>query len=450
MPRYDIVGFLKNNGPSTPIQVAQYFKISSIFASAFLSSAVSSGEVKITHLKIGGGSPLYYLPEHKSQLQNFISKLNQKDRQACELLKEQTILEDRTQSPIIRVSLRSIKDFAIPFNASINNEQVLFWKWFLVSDSEAEQLVLQRNSSKQNTDRAQTTIQTNQKLSESSQNQNTPVSSQTQENSKLSSSLNQKDKINQSTQSSQLSNSSASPSKNLHSESQNEQTQKQSTPHSSPSSNSSVLGQKASEQAPSKVIPSSGAVQPKQNHDNPEVTPHQTVKNQDSSIQNRPLSSQKPSQTQAVDKEKQNKMISIAVSSVPSQSQNTHDNTSKYIEKTYQITDGSYFDEACKSSFDKKLQNLFSQKNITVITYYAQKRSSDKFLKIKVPTSVGSAVFICKALAKKTINEGDIAFAVVESYFLKTSLLIVYSGKLTKKAQLYKETLFNDVQFIKI
>jgi len=62
-------------------------------------------------------------------LENFISYLSPKEREACELLKEKRFLNDSEQHPAIRVALRSLKDFAI----QIRNSDRLFWRYFLES-----------------------------------------------------------------------------------------------------------------------------------------------------------------------------------------------------------------------------------------------------------------------------------------------------------------------------
>jgi hypothetical protein len=126
-----IVKFLSEKGPSLPVQVAKYMGLNSIFASAFLSEMASDGMIKISDMKVGG-SPLYYLPDKFPLLENFITSLGSKEREACQLLKEKQILEDISQSPAIRVALRSIKDFAIPFK----KDEKVFWRYFLISEDD--------------------------------------------------------------------------------------------------------------------------------------------------------------------------------------------------------------------------------------------------------------------------------------------------------------------------
>ena len=102
MSEQEIVSFLKENGPSTPAQLAKRINTSLLFASAMLGEVSSKGVVKISNLKIGGGSPLYYLKEHGDQLVNFADKLGLKEKDAYTLIKD---LGLAPQNGVVRVSM---------------------------------------------------------------------------------------------------------------------------------------------------------------------------------------------------------------------------------------------------------------------------------------------------------------------------------------------------------
>lgn len=140
MSEQKIIEFLTNNGPSNPAQVGKFLGVQLLFASAMLSEAASKGNVKITKMKIGS-SPLYYLDKNKDMLINFKDKLNSKDRIALELLEKKGVIRDSSVEPITRVSLREIKDFAIPLNIVKGNKNEVFWKWYLLSDQEATEKI---------------------------------------------------------------------------------------------------------------------------------------------------------------------------------------------------------------------------------------------------------------------------------------------------------------------
>ncbi|MCB9358522.1 hypothetical protein H6503_01200 [Candidatus Woesearchaeota archaeon] len=141
MSEQKIVSFLKENGPSTPAKLAKHLGISQLFASAMLGEVASKGAVKISSLKIGGGSPLYYLKEDAEKLQIFANNLNSKDKQAFELLRNEKVLRDIKQTPIVRISLRTIKDFAIPLTIIRDKQKETFWKWYMLDDKDAEGVI---------------------------------------------------------------------------------------------------------------------------------------------------------------------------------------------------------------------------------------------------------------------------------------------------------------------
>lgn len=133
-----IISFIRRNGPSLPVSIARSIESSPLFASAFLSELGAERKVKMSNMKVGS-SPLYYLPEQEHLLEKFIDHLNTREKEAFQKLKESKVLEDESLEPVIRVALRSIKDFAIPVKIRINENSKIFWKFFTISDQELKQ-----------------------------------------------------------------------------------------------------------------------------------------------------------------------------------------------------------------------------------------------------------------------------------------------------------------------
>jgi len=133
--REEILNFVKEHGPVLPSHVAKASTLSILFASAYLSELADKKHIKISWIKVGG-SPLYYAPGQEEKLEKYIENLNDKDKEVFNLLKEKKLLKDNDQSPLVRVSLRNLKDFAIPIK--INDE--LYWKFYNVSDEEVKLL----------------------------------------------------------------------------------------------------------------------------------------------------------------------------------------------------------------------------------------------------------------------------------------------------------------------
>jgi len=56
-------------------------------------------------------------------------------------LKNEQVLQDVDQEPVVRVALRAINDFAVPLKIRVGGESKLFWKYFLLNDEAAGELV---------------------------------------------------------------------------------------------------------------------------------------------------------------------------------------------------------------------------------------------------------------------------------------------------------------------
>lgn len=137
-----ILNLIRMRGPSLPVHISKQVNTNILMASAMLSEMVSRGELKVSSIKLGS-SPLYYIKGQESQLQKYADRLNFKDKRTYETLKDKKVLRDKLLQPIERVSLRQIKDFAVPLKVKIGSEVELFWKWYLLPNNEAE-LILKK------------------------------------------------------------------------------------------------------------------------------------------------------------------------------------------------------------------------------------------------------------------------------------------------------------------
>jgi hypothetical protein len=126
-----ILDTIRQNGPRLPVHIARATDLSILFASAFLSELLSNGKIKMSHMRVGS-SPLYYISGQESQLKNFSQHLNDKEKEAFTLLQDKKSLDDSKQSPAIRVALRAIKDFAVPFK----REDKIFWRYYLIPEDQ--------------------------------------------------------------------------------------------------------------------------------------------------------------------------------------------------------------------------------------------------------------------------------------------------------------------------
>jgi hypothetical protein len=128
-------------GPTFPAKIAKQLGGGgdTMLIGAILSTLISSGDIKVSTLKVGG-TPVYYVPEQESKLEDFLNYLNEKDKKTFRLLKESKVLQDSSQDPLTRVSLRTIKDFAKPFEIDYKGQKVLFWRFYSLSKEDASSL----------------------------------------------------------------------------------------------------------------------------------------------------------------------------------------------------------------------------------------------------------------------------------------------------------------------
>ena len=132
-----IILVFKKRGPSLPVHVARETGLSILFASAFLSELVSEKKIKLSNLRVGS-SPIYFIPGQEMMLEKFSEYLKSKEKEAFLFLKEKKFLKDSEQEPAIRVALRAIKDFALPFK---KNEEI-YWRYFKIPEKEFKEPVI--------------------------------------------------------------------------------------------------------------------------------------------------------------------------------------------------------------------------------------------------------------------------------------------------------------------
>ena len=126
-----IVSLLALSGPSLPIIIAKEISSSTLFTSAFLSELVEEKRIKMSFMRVGS-SPIYFLGGQESLLERFANNLKSKEKEAFLMLREKKFLIDSEQSPAIRVAVREIKDFAIPFQ----NAEDLIWRFVAVPETD--------------------------------------------------------------------------------------------------------------------------------------------------------------------------------------------------------------------------------------------------------------------------------------------------------------------------
>lgn len=135
-----LLSFVRQQGPILPSQLVSPFGLNTLILGAALAELVREKKLFVSSAKIGG-SPVYYLSDQRSRLEMLYKHLNEKDRRTYDLLKEKKVVRDSEQTPLVRVSLRNIKDFAVPLEVTHSDTLEIFWKWYLTSQEEALQCI---------------------------------------------------------------------------------------------------------------------------------------------------------------------------------------------------------------------------------------------------------------------------------------------------------------------
>ncbi len=330
--REKIVEFVKSHGPVIPIHIAKELNCNSVIASAHLSEMVSSKLLKISHVKLGS-SPLYYLSGQEDQLQQYAGNLHEKEKRSYDLLKEQKVMRDSTQDPLVRVTLREIKDFAIPIQVTYDTTSELFWKWYLISNEEATEKI----------------------------------------------------KV--------------------------------------------LLGKKEEKpaEAPLPIPPV------KKNEPEKQLVKMEEKKIQVPDVkQKKEILEKKPIERPIERKKDIQEKLPAKIEEKPTKPKKEE---KKVVQETLKESKLKKEERKKGKSFEEDVALLFSQNNIEIIEKTIIKKDADIDLVIRVPSSVGSLLYFCKARSKQKINEGDLSSAYIQSQSKKMPILYLTTGELTKKAK---------------
>ena len=140
--RETVIELIKEKGPVLPVHISKEIGTDIIYAGAVLSELSMQDKVKITSVK-AGGSPFYYLKDQEKELEGLIKHLNEQDKKTAKLLKEKSILKDSELTPLERVSLRQIKDYAKSIQVKLGENIETFWRWYLIPEVNAKNLIIE-------------------------------------------------------------------------------------------------------------------------------------------------------------------------------------------------------------------------------------------------------------------------------------------------------------------
>lgn len=136
-----IIEFVKKVGPVLPIQISKKLNIDLLFASAMLSELVARKQLKASKAGIGS-SPIYFIPGQEYLLgPKLYSHLKSKEREAYDILREKKLIYEDEAEPWQRVAFSQLKDFAVPISVTMNDKTKVFWKFYLIGDEEAKNMI---------------------------------------------------------------------------------------------------------------------------------------------------------------------------------------------------------------------------------------------------------------------------------------------------------------------
>ncbi len=387
-----ILAFVRLRGPLIPKTVAKEFRFDTTFAGAYLSELAGEKKILISSTKIGG-SPTYYVAEQKEKLQELSVYLNEKDRATFNFLREKKILRDKEQQPLVRASLRAIKDFAVPLQVNIQPEPELFWKWYLLTKEEAETII-----KTQLTAQGQQEPETN--------NEEAPAEKQQEREEKKQ-----------------------QPAEEIK-ETRNNETRNETRVRIE---EIQAVPGKAEAKAEYKTEqPSLGKKEQEQTHNQ---TPEQEEKIHASTEEMKPahipLAKERYAETQA-------QPAATAQANAPAVDEKKQ---KKKIQKKPVETSPEFINLVNKYFAANKIQATHSE----II-----KKTEIDFI-IKIPSVVGELEYYCKAKKKKKCNEGDLSSAFVAGQSRKLPVLFLATGDITKKAhEMLSKEFKNHLVFKKI
>ncbi|MFW6025113.1 MAG: hypothetical protein ACOCRX_02105 [Candidatus Woesearchaeota archaeon] len=136
----EILKFVSQNGPSLISDIVSKYNSDSFMVGALLSELKKEGKVTTSNLRVGS-SPLYYKKEDHQKLENFTDNLHSKEKTAYDLIKEEKVIREEELDPPIRVAIKNIKDFAKPLEVKINNNKIIFYKFYNIDTDTAKKLI---------------------------------------------------------------------------------------------------------------------------------------------------------------------------------------------------------------------------------------------------------------------------------------------------------------------
>ena len=139
--REQAIEYIKTNGPALPVQIGKKLDTSILFASAILSELVSRKLLLISSKNVGG-SPLYFLQGQEEKVCSKLhGSLKAQEKDLVKEVQEKKVLHHNHLEPWQRISVEQLKDFFVPLDVTLENQQYRFWKYKPYKDQELREAI---------------------------------------------------------------------------------------------------------------------------------------------------------------------------------------------------------------------------------------------------------------------------------------------------------------------
>lgn len=119
-----VINFLKQNGPSLPVQVSKQLGDNVMLASAILAGLTTTKQIKLTTKRIGN-SPLYYTQEHEEAARKIIyERLDPREKELVQYVTQKGFIHEKDLTPTERFFIKGLTDFFEPLGTPTG----LMWK----------------------------------------------------------------------------------------------------------------------------------------------------------------------------------------------------------------------------------------------------------------------------------------------------------------------------------
>ncbi len=137
-----VIDYLKQNGPSHPVQVGKAIEADIFMSSAILQEMINDKRIKKTSKKVGG-SPLYYLSNQEETAKRMVEdSLNLVEKKVLRIIKESGFVFQDELDAQSRFVMQDLKDLIQALKAKIGGEERIIWKYYSVDNNKIERRIL--------------------------------------------------------------------------------------------------------------------------------------------------------------------------------------------------------------------------------------------------------------------------------------------------------------------